>query len=956
MISPSYIFRIARISLLCVLACSDAGFAQATGNLRGKVTDPTGAVIPGATVTAKSASGQTATATSGGDGSYEIKGLAPGQYTVSATSKGFSPFVKDSVSVLGGRAQALDIPLDIQVIEEKVQVEAEGNTLDTAPANNASSVVLRGKDLEALSDDPDELQNELQALAGPSAGPNGGQMYIDGFTAGQLPPKSAIREIRINQNPFSAQYDKLGYGRIEIFTKPGSDKFHGQFQFNENNSIFNSKNPFISNEPDYHTEIFEGNFGGPLGKKASFFLDGQRRNINDVDIVSPRCGSIVLAECAQQTLPNPRTRTNISPRIDYQLTNSNTVTARYQFFDVNEQNDNIGQVSGSQIVLPSAGYNRDNSEHQIQIGDTQVLSSKVVNETRFQYLHDHQEWNPFSTAPQLVVSGFFVTGGSSMGHELDDENHYEIQNYTSVSSGNHSTRFGARVRISQVSDQIPGNFNGTFSYPSLIAYQDNQPNQFSIAAGQPLISNTFTDVGLYAEDDWKMRSNLTVSYGLRYETQNAINDHHDFAPRIGVAWGLGRKGGSPSTVVRAGYGIFYDRFPQNLVLQAERYNGTNQQLYVVDGPSFGPGNIPSSFAGLAGKPSTIYQIDPNLRAPYVMQSALGIERQVSKAAKVSLTYLNSRGMHQLFLDNINAPLPGTYPAGPLCPLGCGAGSVYQYQSEGIFKQNQLIANINLRYNANISLFGFYTLNYANSDTSGPNSFIMDPYDPSLDYGRASFDTRHRLFLGGNFAVPFGLQLFPFIFAQSGSPYNITVPEDIFGTAQFNARPGFAVGSAGCSTLSTTNPFCFFIPSAGQPYTPIPANLGQGPANISVNLRVSKTFGFGPEAGGGRANRGGGGGGGGHERGGPMFGGFGGGPGRGMFGGGGTDRRYSLTFSVQALNMFNHPNLANPVGVLTPQAYTAGSDFGQSIALNSGGPGFGTQAASRRVMLQVRFAF
>ena len=267
MIRRFHTFRDVAVLLLLFAFAASAAFAQTAGSLHGKVADPSGAVIPGATVTVKSSRGQTATATSSGDGSYDMKNLAPGQYSVSVSARGFAPYSKGPVEISAGRAQVLDIPLQIEVVQEKVNVESEGNTLDTAPSNNANTVVLKGKDLDALSDDPDELQNELQALAGPSAGPNGGQMYIDGFTAGQLPPKSAIREIRINQNPFSAQYDKLGYGRIEIFTKPGSDKFHGQLEFNENNSIFNSRNPFSSEKPDYHSEQYEGNFGGPLGKR-----------------------------------------------------------------------------------------------------------------------------------------------------------------------------------------------------------------------------------------------------------------------------------------------------------------------------------------------------------------------------------------------------------------------------------------------------------------------------------------------------------------------------------------------------------------------------------------------------------------------------------------------------------------------------------------------------------------
>jgi len=585
-----------------------------------------------------------------------------------------------------------------------------------------------------------------------------------------------------------------------------------------------------------------------------------------------------------------------------------------------------------------------------------------VNETRFQYQRIHSDQTPVSTAAELSIPGFFASGGNSSGHVVNDENHYELQNYTSILSGNHSMKFGGRLRISQASNQLAQNFNGTFNYPSLAAFAAGRANQFSIAAGQPLISDTFVDVGVYAEDDWKARPNLTFSYGLRYETQNAIHDYTDFAPRLGVALGVGKKGSTPKTVVRAGFGMFYDRFPQSLVLQATRLNGTNQQSFIVQNPAFGPDSIPPSFDGFVGGSPTVYRIDSNLRAPYVMQTAVGVEHQLTKATKLSLTYLNARGLHQLFTNNINAPFPGTFPANPVCPLGCATGNIYEYQSEGIFKQNQLITNLNMRYGPNLSIFAFYSLSFANSDTGGSGSFPTNPYNPSADYGRAAFDVRNRLFIGGSVTAPFGFRLSPFIIANSGQPYNITIPEDLLGTSIFNARPGFAAASPQCGTFSTINPLCFFIPLPGQAYSPIPINLGEGPANVSVNLRVSKTIGLGERlesvgnAGGNRGGRGGGGGGGGRDRGG--FGGFGG-PGGGMggiFGGGSSGHRYNLTFSVQARNLFNHQNLAPPVGILSRQAFVpnATTNFGESMSL-ANGP-FNTQAANRRIDLQVQFSF
>jgi hypothetical protein len=262
-----------------------------TGSLRGQVTDPSGAAVVGATVLVTPASGDARGATTGRDGSYEIKELAPGTYKLEATAQGFAVFSKPDVVISAGQVTHLNIPLVIQAQQEKVEVNDSSTQIDVNPANNASTVVIQGKDLEALSDDPDELQSELQALAGPSAGPNGGQIYIDGFTGGQLPPKASIREIRLNQNPFSTEYDKLGYGRIEIFTKPGTDKLHGQLMVNGNSSAFNSRNPFENlpegtSPPAYHTLQYSGNIGGALSKKASFFFNIEQRDIQNLSIVS----------------------------------------------------------------------------------------------------------------------------------------------------------------------------------------------------------------------------------------------------------------------------------------------------------------------------------------------------------------------------------------------------------------------------------------------------------------------------------------------------------------------------------------------------------------------------------------------------------------------------------------------------------------------------------------------
>jgi hypothetical protein len=953
-------------------AQSPAQSSATTGTLRGQVTDPSGAVVTDATVAVLVSGGQTHSATTNRSGNYEIGNLAPGKYTVTANTQGFAVFVQNDVDVAAGQVAQFNIALDINVQKEKVNVQEEGPQLDTNSSSNASAIVLTGKDLEALPDDPDELQSDLEALAGPSAGPNGGQLYIDGFTGGQLPPKSAIREIRINQNPFSAEYDKLGYGRIEIFTKPGTDKYHGQFSVEGNSSGLNSRNPFLHVDPVTHVDPFQpydsviymGNVGGPINKKTSFFFSVQRRNIDEVAIIN----ATVLDSNFQPTpfsasVPNPRTRTNLTPRLDYQLSANNTLTARYQYFHDTQDNAGVGG-----FALASTGYDTSSSEHSIQISDTQILGAKAVNETRFEYERESNRRAPLSTALNINVPGNFIDGGSSSGTQQDHQDHYELQNYTSVSLGKHFVKLGGRLRATREVNTSSAGFNGTYTFPSLDIYRTAAmtiaggapeapgASQFSITAttsgNAPTANATVADAGLYVQDDFRLRPNLTLSGGLRFETQNAIHDHRDFAPRIGLAWGIGGGGkNAAKTVLRAGYGLFYDRFGEALVLNANRMNGVTEQQYVVATPTFFP-KVPDPLSSLPTQTQTIYQISSNLHSPYIMQTAFSLERQVTKIANITVSYLNARGVHQFVSLNVNAPNPDT-------PPDQNKGPIYQYSSAGVFRQNQLITNFNIRAGAKLSLFGFYSLNYANSDSSGASSFPSDQYNLGADYGRASFDTRHRLFLGGSVSFPYAFRLSPFMIFNSGSPYNITVGQDLNHDTVFNDRPAFATNPSGaCLSLTAS---CHYNQSPTASDVLVPINYLTGPANFTLNLRLAKTFGFGPEkaksadagAGPGGGPFGGMGGGGRGPGGGGGRGGPGGGPG-GMGMGAASNRRYSLTFSVNARNILNRVNAATPVGVLPQPDSPDPSNFGKSVAL-AGGP-FSSGAADRKIELQAMFSF
>ena len=972
--------------------------APGTATLHGHITDQTGALIPGAKITITDASGKTVqTATANAGGSYELRGFAPGSYIVKAEFEGFAPFQSQPITLAAGQAKRVDIAMAIEVEQQNVVVTDEStSTVNVEAGGNANAIVLKGKDLDALSDDPDELSNELSALAGPSAGPNGGQIYIDGFSGGQLPPKSAIREIRINQNPFSAEYDRLGYGRIEILTKPGTDKLHGQAFFQGNHSFMNTGNPFTPDIPSYYSYQYNATVSGAINKKTSFFLSNEGRDINNVNawlipvaVLQDDSGQYFAAPNYGVTLPNRRIRNNSSGRIDWQVGARNTVTARFGFWYESEHGN---LAAGS---LPSASTNESNTDYTVQASDAFVINDHAVNETRFQFERQNENHYPDSNDATVTVQGNFITGGYPGQASRDHTMRLELQNLTTLSHGTHAIKFGTRLRDYRDANFTNNNYNGSYSFDDYNKYLNmanglaaSQSFNDLVAAGygpnsagytvgeESAVANIF-DIALYAQDDWKVNPRLTVSGGVRWEAQNHIADHNDWAPRASMAYALdGGHGKPPKTVLRAGYGFFYDRFQTTNLLTVQ--HADTQSKTVFNNPTCSSSTASGGQArslneidlstcstnGTVLNGSTIpvkYQVDPHFRSPYTGQAGASLERQLSAGSSFTVTYLHSFGVHQLVTINANQYNPVLAGAGddpfPLDPSG---GYIYQFYPQAVYKQDQLITNVNARVTKKLSLLGFYTAAWAHSNGGG-GSNASNAYNLDQDYGPATFVSGNQVFAMANYSGPWALRFNPFLIAQSGKPFNVTLPEDPLNNF-YNQRPGQATADQ-CQADPTRyiyEPGFGCMDSQPQPgETLVPANMGHGPAAVAVNLRVSRAFGFGPETGSAAGPSGDGGHGGppgGGRRGGPPGGGLGpgglgGGGGRGMggmFGPSGTGRKYSLNFSVQALNLFNNINYGGPNGVL------GSPHFDRSTTLAGGI--FSTGSAARRIFGQVVFTF
>lgn len=762
-------------------ACGQETKAAGSGStVSGTVSDPSGASIPGADLSLVGAGGTTvARVTTDQNGGFRFTDLPPGKYQLRAHAGGFRDF-SETLSIGNKPVAPIRISLAILAISEVVSVQVD----DSAPQVSTETSENQGNntvDRDALDRvpvfDQDYITLLSRFLTDDAIGTNGVSLIVNGLEAnGPGVSPSAVQEVRINQNPYSARFARPGRARLEITTKPGTPAFHGTVNFLTRNSVFDASNTFAATKPSESRYLEEGSLTGPLGKDKhnSFLLSLEQDNDNLEAIVH---GFGANGMVLQDNVPAPTRHFLGSFRAFHDFDNGDQFWIAYSYEYEHSQNQGVGG-----LVLPEAGYSYESQEHEINVSYRHIFSSRWVNQLRFLVGHNDEPSRSNTEAPQLVVQGYFTTGGAQADAKRT-EAHVDGTDFVTHTGGRHTLVFG--VDIPDISRRGADDFTaqqGIYTFSDINAYNANQPSGFRIQTGNGHLVFWERVAAGFIEDTTKVRPNFSVTVGLRYYYQTYFNnDINNFAPRFAFALAPSAKS---KTVFRGGAGVFYDRSGPRPIADLLHFNGVNLLRQFLPLETGGAVPFPVTPADLIGVPTSLVVLDPNARIPYTVQYSAGIERQVTPKSTFSASYVGTRGIDLFRSRDINAPLPSNYLVRP----DAAFGQIRQIESEGYLKGNAMELTFRGRPSKYFSGQAQYILGKTYNNTSGITYFPGNSNFASLDWARSDNDRRHKFDLLGTFTPSDLFSLGVALQAYSGAPVNVTTGLDQNGDGIFNDRP------------------------------------------------------------------------------------------------------------------------------------------------------------------------
>ena len=737
----------------------------------GHVVDPDGAGVSGEKIEIFT-NGQQAATTSDTSGNFQFLRVAPGNYRLQVeAANGFDAYQRPFV--VGKNPVNLPISLKIESVAQEVVVAMEPDAVSLDNTNNRDQIKA---DASLLQSVPVFDQNYIAALSPfldqTGVGTGGVTIVVDGVERkGTGVTASAISEVRINRDPYSAETRQPGRGRIDIITKPGTPRVHGSLNFTFRDSVTDAKNYFAIAKPFEQKRIYEGSITGPAARDhhTTFLLSGTRQEDNLQSIVRAITPSGVLTTNVQTPLHD----TEFAARIAHDFSAADRVSFQYNVSDVVTRNQGVGG-----LVLAEAGTNQRLREDDVIFTQRIIISPNLLNQMQLFYEQDYGPIRSVNNAPKIIVDGAF-TGGGAQADMLQNENNLKINDTVSWTHAKHYVTFGVNIpNLSRRAWDDNSNRIGTYSFASLSDYQAGRPYSYTQQAGPGRTIFWMNELGTFVQDQIQLKKNLQVSMGIRYDWQTYFKAWSDFGPRGSFAYRFEDQ----KTVLRGGFGLFFDRSGAPPEADLSRYNGRTIRAVTLLNPGY-PNPYPSG-TSIYDFPTNLVTLEPGGRVPYNLNYSLTMERELLKGLTLAASYRGMRGIALLRSRNVNAPLPPVYTARPDSDLGI----VRQMESKGKQIGNSLDLTIQGKAGKWFSGMAQYTFSHTNNDTGGVTWFPAYQYSLAGEYGRSDLDQRHRFNMLGAFHEDYWLNLGVAVKLYSGLPYTETAGIDRYNTGLLNARP------------------------------------------------------------------------------------------------------------------------------------------------------------------------